>query len=75
MTAGIADAENGFLDHAFVSGGKKNEVFRYPSLAGGWLAGWGVNGVTGPNGGPITSRLQGCWLLAGGLAGLQAAGS
>ena len=42
-------------------------------LGAGWLARM-LNGVTGPNGGPITSRLQGCWLLAGGLAGWQAAG-
>ena len=54
--------------------------------AGCWLAVWlagrllelgchpELSGVTRPNGGPITSTLQDCWLLAGALAGWQAAG-
>ena len=42
-------------------------------LGAAWLAGM-PSGVTRATAGPITSRLQDCRLLAGGLAGLQAAG-
>ena len=34
-----------------------------------WLAGWDVNGVKRPNGGPITSRLQAAGWRSGWLAG------